>query len=1003
MSTVKPPLIRERLCWEREIADEVTGRLEQHGFAPAGADPLKDGLVQVFAHYCQILSERLNRVPESHHRAFIDMLGAVPAPAVPARVPLSFTPVGSTRNITAVVPRSTQVAASPANGSEAVIFETPGDLTLIQAELKQAVAVDTRRLIQADASGLVARKPATSTIDPLLMEDAVPLERAMHISQPEIIGLKNLGRLRLKVDLNQDVKLPPDHELEWGIRSEEGWMPLPPESDTTGSLTRSGELEFLPPQKWPSRAITDETGPWLTCRLRARRLPLSAAAEKSYTGIITGIELSGYTKLVAVPPTSAFDGGIPLDVSRDFFPLGERPRFGEVFYLLSESFALPGTRVTIDIKLTNPAGGVDAPIPPVSRKGNPRLRWETHTVRGWVALECVDGTHSLTQDGEIELLIPHDARPTAINAVTGAWVRARMVSGHYGADKISEPPQGLPQIHPPSIATISLTSIKNFGPLVPERLVIESELSYEHMDGAHPFNPFPSSPRQGWSLYLGLEARKDALAGRTLSLYAIPCPEGRRVFCRDSKRGMEEAKTLSRWQFHTETGWRDCIASDSTSGFRNPGIIELDVPEDISIWHSSAAGLERQLFWIRIAWDTPGAHDGRETDSPPCLRRILLNTILGLQTLKLKDELAGSSNGRPGQIFHTLRKPVIGGVKLEVREPGGPVESLSEARPDEEFAHNFGSMKVFALPPRETWAAWHEVEDFYSSGSRDRHYVLDRLTGRIMFGDGRSGAIPPKGANNIRLREYHTGGGRCGNQPAGAVAQMRTTIPYVDSVTNLEPATGGQDQENPDARGRNSTAWIRHRDRAVCMDDYADLARKASPEVAYAACSPARDLLSDPDADGSRPGVVSVIVVPHGSEPRPQPSFELVKNVKSFLDGRRPVAVDLIVLGPEYVGIGVVTDIVWKEEYSIADAVSECRKRLDRFLHPVSGGLHGQGWQFGQLPHASDLYPLLGEIEGLDHIRSLELSTREERAGLLRARNFLVCSGNHEIRVCRQR
>jgi hypothetical protein len=254
MSIVKSPLIRGRLRSEREIASEVTGRLEERDFAPAGADPLKDGLVQIFARYCEILSERLNRVPESHHHAFISMLGAAPAPAVPSRVPLSFKPVASTQNITAVVPRFTQVSGPPENGAEAVIFETQHDLSLVQAELQQAVAVDTQRLIHADVSDIVSAEATGGFTKPFLLADAVPLERAMHISQPEIIGLEKLSRLRLKVNLDQAVALPHGYEIEWKTPS--GTV-LRPESDTTDSLTRSGELVFIPPEEWPKWTIIE--------------------------------------------------------------------------------------------------------------------------------------------------------------------------------------------------------------------------------------------------------------------------------------------------------------------------------------------------------------------------------------------------------------------------------------------------------------------------------------------------------------------------------------------------------------------------------------------------------------------------------------------------------------------------------------------------------------------------------------------------------------------------
>jgi hypothetical protein len=174
----------------------------------------------------------------------------------------------------------------------------------------------------------------------------------------------------------------------------------------------------------------------------------------------------------------------------------------------------------------------------------------------------------------------------------------------------------------------------------------------------------------------------------------------------------------------------------------------------------------------------------------------------------------------------------------------------------------------------------------------------------------------------------------------------------------------------------------------------------ASPMVAYATCVSGEDLLSDPLKRRTESGVISVIVVPNSAEPRPRLSFELLQTVKAFLDSRRPAGVDMIVLGPEYVSIAVIAEIAWLADRLRGDAAAECEKRLNRFLHPVTGGLDGQGWQFGQRPHASDIYPLLAAIDGLDHIRSLELRSEEERPGLLATGTFLVCAGKHEVTLC---
>ena len=91
--------------------------------------------------------------------------------------------------------------------------------------------------------------------------------------------------------------------------------------------------------------------------------------------------------------------------------------------------------VLLDIKLTNPSGAIESPLPPVSKKGNPKLRWEGHTERGWVALICTDGTFSLTQDGNIEFQVPADAKSAMINGTSGGWIRARLTGGPSRAPK----------------------------------------------------------------------------------------------------------------------------------------------------------------------------------------------------------------------------------------------------------------------------------------------------------------------------------------------------------------------------------------------------------------------------------------------------------------------------------------------------------------------------------------------------------------------------------------
>jgi hypothetical protein len=59
--------------------------------------------------------------------------------------------------------------------------------------------------------------------------------------------------------------------------------------------------------------------------------------------------------------------------------------------------------------------------------------------------------------------------------------------------------------------------------------------------------------------------------------------------------------------------------------------------------------------------------------------------------------------------------------------------------------------------------AWYEVPDFLCSRAEDRHFVLDRETATVRFGDGERGRTPPSGA--AFRGWYRFGGGAIGNVP----------------------------------------------------------------------------------------------------------------------------------------------------------------------------------------------------------------------------------------------
>jgi hypothetical protein len=123
----------------------------------------------------------------------------------------------------------------------------------------------------------------------------------------------------------------------------------------------------------------------------------------------------------------------------------------------------------------------------------------------------------------------------------------------------------------------------------------------------------------------------------------------------------------------------------------------------------------------------------------------------------------------------------------------------------------------------------------------------------------------------------------------------------------------------------------------------------------------------------TQPGVVSTIVIPWTTDPSPQPSLDLLKTVKDYLDARRSPAGRFVIVGPTYTRVSVRLQVMPTVGWSPEGVAVECKRRIAEFLHPLTGGSNGCGWALGQRPHRSDFHGLLDVIDGVDFIRGLSL------------------------------
>lgn len=439
------------------------------------------------------------------------------------------------------------------------------------------------------------------------------------------------------------------------------------------------------------------------------------------------------------------------------------------------------------------------------------------------------------------------------------------------------------------------------------------------------------------------------------------------------------------WEAWTGETWASLpVHADTTGGLNRDGDIELRLPR-----HSAPITLGgTRAHWLRVRLlnereGQPGYHSSPRIRS---LRAAVLGgTVTAEHAVIVGPERPGRSDGSPGQTFSLAHPPVL------TRREGEEVRVVTAER-------------------SETWT---EVPDFTASGPADRHYTIDDASGTISFGpavryaDGsirQHGAIPPDGAE-IVIDRYRQGGGAAGNVGAGTLTLLRTTIAYIDRVTNIHAAAGGVDAETSANAKLRGPLSLRTGQRAVTVRDFERLTLESSSEVARVKC-----------LAPSRAGeAVRLLVVPRLTS-RPDErqlddfalSDPLVDAITEHLEPRRMLGTTVDIGTPFYQGISVAALIQSLPGRPAALVRQRAVDLLYRYLDPLEGGHTEEGWPFDADLNASTVAELLQALEGVERVEEVLLFEYDLRTGarhgtgreLVRLdRESLFLSARHQVVV----
>ncbi|HSA79710.1 MAG TPA: putative baseplate assembly protein [Geminicoccaceae bacterium] len=470
-------------------------------------------------------------------------------------------------------------------------------------------------------------------------------------------------------------------------------------------------------------------------------------------------------------------------------------------------------------------------------------------------------------------------------------------------------------------------------------------------------DPFATSVDQ--ALWLALlapaaEAREGALAAlddqpALLNVGFVP-----RLAPADSEAPPPDLADLWQWEATTRPRRPDDplgftpleVEQDTTGGLARPGTLRLLLPSRAAVFAPAddvradfRAGVgprpprlddpdlqARLLFWLRLRPAGGG-------DALP-MAWLGVNAVEIDQRRTLRDTVVGTGAGFAAQ---------------ELALPGRSIDPASLVLEVEESGRGF--------------IRWPLVPDLAALSPDDRGFELDPEAGVVRFGDGVRGRLPQTGAR-IAARSMRYGGGAAGNLPQGALTGIAVGGL---TVTNPAPLAHGAEAESVDQALRRIPSVLRHGERCVTAQDYRDLAL----------ATPGADIGRVEVLPRFRPfqrrlgvnGSVSVMVLPGADVPKapnPRPGRILVEQVRQELEGRRPLATELFVIGPEYRGLGVSAALGVREGFARDRVARAVREALALYLWPLApGGRDGTGWPLGQAVSNLELEVVVARTAGV--------------------------------------
>ncbi len=267
------------------------------------------------------------------------------------------------------------------------------------------------------------------------------------------------------------------------------------------------------------------------------------------------------------------------------------------------------------------------------------------------------------------------------------------------------------------------------------------------------------------------------------------------------------------------------------------------------------------------------------------------------------------------------------------------------------------------IEDEEVFYKWKRVDNLFSSSRYDRHYVLDKEQGTIIFGDHEHGMAPRKGEGNIKicsLRETH---GENSNTKEDMIDRAISKNNQLQNcrVRQIKEAVFGRNEESLSHAQARAAEIFSNPQRAVTKEDYERIVR-STPGLTFTNIKVLPNYIPGEEILNQNCVTIAVrwnrkvgLTLP--------PSFE--KNIMNHLEKYRLINTQIKIVSPEYIGLVIGGVVIVNSSYRVEDRLIE--SEIKQFIKRLN-------LEMGSTLHFGDLFGMIDRLKYVSSLSKLRIS-----------------------------